>query len=60
MESVVKHPLGSTELIYRLPRNLGGRGLKSVEEEYTLTKVKAGGGQTLWQPRSSNRGSKKV
>ena len=39
LESGGKHPLVSTELIY-LQRKLGGRGLKSVEEEQKLTKVK--------------------
>ena len=33
VQSGGKHPLGSTELMY-LPRKLGGRGLKSLEEEY--------------------------
>ena len=28
-----KHPLGSTALLY-LPRGSGGRGLRSVEQEY--------------------------
>ena len=40
VENGAKHPLGSTELLY-LPRRLGGRGLKSVEEEYKATKIKA-------------------
>lgn len=35
-----KHPLGSTALMY-LPRKSGGRGLKSVEHEYKLIKIKA-------------------
>ena len=39
VQSRGKHHLGSTELMY-LPRKLGGRGLKSVEEEYKLTKIK--------------------
>ena len=39
MQSGSKHPFGSTELMY-LPRKSGGRGLKSVEEEYILTKIK--------------------
>ena len=34
-----KHPLGSKALLY-LPRKVGGRGLKSVENEYRLTKIK--------------------
>ena len=34
-----KHPLGSKALLY-LPRKVGGRGLKSVENEYQLTKIK--------------------
>ena len=33
VQSGGKHPLGSTESVY-LPRKLGGRGLKSLEEEY--------------------------
>ena len=37
---IVKHPLGSTLLMY-LPRKSGGRGLKSVESEYKLMKIKA-------------------
>jgi len=40
VQSWGKHPLGSTELMY-LPRKLGGRGLKSLEEKYKLTKIKA-------------------
>ena len=40
VENGAKHPLGSTELLY-LPRRLGGRGLKLVEEEYKATKIKA-------------------
>ena len=35
-----KHPLSSTAVMY-LPRHLGGRGLRSVEQEYKLTKIKA-------------------
>ncbi|XP_068737747.1 uncharacterized protein [Montipora capricornis] len=35
-----KHPLSSTAVMY-LPRHLGGRGLRSVEREYKLTKIKA-------------------
>ena len=34
-----KHPLGSTALCY-LSREQGGRGLRSVEEEYKAIKVK--------------------
>ena len=33
VQSGGKHPLGSTELM-SIPRKLGGRGLKSLEEEY--------------------------
>ena len=36
----VKHPLGSTELLY-LPRNIGGRGTKSLEAEDKISKIKA-------------------
>ena len=35
-----KHPCGTTSLLY-LPRDKGGRGLRSVETEYKETKVKA-------------------
>ena len=35
-----KHPLSSTAVMY-LPRHLEGRGLRSVEQEYKLTKIKA-------------------
>ena len=34
-----KHPLGSTALCY-LSRDQGGRGLRSVEEEYKAIKIK--------------------
>ena len=40
VENGAKHPLGSTSLMY-LPRKSGGRGLKSVESEYKLIKIKA-------------------
>ena len=40
MENGGKHPLGASDLLY-LPRRVGGRGLKSIEAEYKLTKVKA-------------------
>ena len=35
-----KHPGGSTAMLY-LPREKGGRGLRAVETEYKVTKVKA-------------------
>ena len=35
-----KHPLSSTAVMF-LPRYKGGRGLRSVEYEYKLTKIKA-------------------
>ena len=35
-----KHPLSSTAVMY-LPRHLGGGGLRFVEQEYKLTKLKA-------------------
>ena len=35
-----KHPCGSTSILY-LPREKGGRILRSVEQEYQVTKVKA-------------------
>ena len=40
VENGGKHPLGTSDLLY-LPRKVGGRGLKSIEAEYKLTKVKA-------------------
>ena len=40
VESGGKHPLGSTVLLY-LPREKRWRGLKSVEQEYKLVKIKA-------------------
>ena len=39
VENGGKHPLGSKALLY-LPRKVGGQGLKSVENEYKLTKIK--------------------
>ena len=35
-----RHPLSSTALFY-LPRVAGGRGMKSVEQDYKLSKIKA-------------------
>ena len=35
-----KHPGGSTAILY-MPREKGGRGLRSIEEEYKVTKIKA-------------------
>ena len=35
-----KHPCGTTSLLY-LPRDKGGRGLRSVDVDYKETKVKA-------------------
>ena len=40
VENGRKHPGGSTALLY-LPRAKGGRGLRAVETEYKVTKVKA-------------------
>ena len=40
VENGGKHPGGSTALLY-LPREQGGRGLRAVEMEYKVTKVKA-------------------
>ena len=40
VENGGKHPGGSTALLY-LPREKGGRGLRAVETEYKVTKVKA-------------------
>ena len=39
VENGAKYPLGSTELLY-LPRNIGGRGIKSLEAENKITKIK--------------------
>ena len=39
VENGGKHPLRTSDLLY-LPRKVGGRGLKSIEAEYKLTKVK--------------------
>ena len=39
VENGGKHPPGSKALLY-LPREVGGRGLKSIENEYKLTKIK--------------------
>ena len=39
-ESGGKHPVGSTALMY-LRRRRGGRGLKSIEEQYKVTKTKS-------------------
>ena len=39
-ESGGKHPLGLKVTVY-LPRALGGRGMRSVEEEYKMTKIKS-------------------
>ena len=35
-----KHPCGSTSILY-LPREKGGRGLRAVEDEYKVIKVKS-------------------
>ena len=35
-----RHPLSSTALFY-LPRVAGGRGMKAIEQEYKLSKIKA-------------------
>ena len=40
VENGGRHPLGTSDLLY-LSRRVGGRGLKSIEVEYKLTKVKA-------------------
>ena len=40
VENRGKHPCGSTSLLY-LPREKGGRGLRSIERKYKETKVKA-------------------
>ena len=39
VENGGKHPAGSSALLY-LPRAVGGRGMKSVETVYKVTKVK--------------------
>ena len=40
MENGGNHPKGSTAILY-MSRKLGGRGLKSVENEYKNTKIRA-------------------
>ncbi|XP_022810379.1 uncharacterized protein LOC111347394 [Stylophora pistillata] len=40
VESGARHSLASTDQLY-IPRSSGGRGLKSVESEYKLIKIKA-------------------
>ena len=40
VENGGKHPSGSTSILY-MPREKGGRGLRSIEEEYKVTKIKA-------------------
>ncbi|XP_068708268.1 uncharacterized protein [Montipora foliosa] len=35
-----KHPLSSTAMLYP-PRDKGGRGLRAIEQEYKLTKIKS-------------------
>ena len=40
VENGGKHPGGSTAMLY-LPREKGGSGLRAVETEYKVTKVKA-------------------
>ena len=40
VENGARHPLASTDQLY-IPRSSGGRGLKSVESEYKLIKIKA-------------------
>ena len=43
VENGGKHPHGSTAILYILymPREKGGRGLRSIEEEYKVTRIKA-------------------
>ena len=40
VENGGKHPSGSTAILY-MSREKGGRGLRSIEEEYKVTKIKA-------------------
>ena len=40
VENGGKHPSGSTAILH-MPREKGGRGLRSIEEEYKVTKIKA-------------------
>ena len=40
VENGGKHPSGLTAILY-MPREKGGRGLRSIEEEYKVTKIKA-------------------
>ena len=39
VENGGKHPSGSSAILY-MPREKGGRGLQSIEEEYKVTKIK--------------------
>ena len=39
VENGGKHPTGSSALLY-VPRAVGGRGMKSVETAYKVTKIK--------------------
>ena len=38
VENGGKHPSGSTAII-NMPREKGGRGLRSIEKEYKVTKI---------------------
>ena len=40
VENGGKHPSGSTAILY-MPREKGGKGLRSIGEEYKVTKIKA-------------------
>ena len=40
VENGGKHPIGSTAILY-IPREKEGRALRSIEEEYIVTKIKA-------------------
>ena len=40
VENGGKHPSGSTAILY-MPREKGGRGLRSIKEEYKVTKIEA-------------------
>ena len=41
MENEGNHSKGSTAMLYMSTRKLGGKGLKSMENEYKNTKIKA-------------------
>ena len=54
VENDGKHPTGSSSLLY-LPRAVGGRGMKSVETAYKVTKIK-----TAWKIHGSKESTVKL